>query len=255
MTPTPRLITISAWSYSRLSTYTQCPRKAKYLYVDKLKEPDDRAPALVNGSRVHALAAVHTTRKLPKWDKDSLPFKAELERALNSKRIPSELECFKEEFGVMIRARALVEQEWAFSKEWNYLGPDGWFSKQAWLRVKVDAHFLDERKKGTLRETTVHIVDHKTGKFSPDHALQRSLYALAALIVYPDATAVAAAHWYLDAGREEKEMWRADQLPALKEEWIRRTTAMLSDTTFAPNPTDKCRWCHFRKDNGGPCSY
>jgi RecB family exonuclease len=255
LTPTARLVTINAWSYSRFQVYSQCPLKARFLYVDKLKEPDDRAPALVNGSRVHALAALHTTRTLPKWDKDSLPFKAELERALKTKKIPTELECFAEEFKVMVAARALTEQEWAFDKEWNYLGPEGWFSKAAWLRVKVDAHWLEVTGKRSAQTTVVHVVDHKTGKFSPDHALQRSLYALAALIMYPDAARVTAAHWYLDAGKEEKEQWEAAQLPALKEEWARRTRAMLNDVTFAPSPSDKCKWCFFSAAKAGPCEY
>jgi RecB family exonuclease len=249
------LVTIQAWSYSRFQLYTQCPLKAKYLYVDKLKEPDDRAPALVNGSRVHALAALYTTRELPKWDKDSLPFRDELERALKTRTIPPELTAFEQEFKVMVRAKALVEQEWAFDRQWNYLGPDGWFGKFAWLRVKVDSHWLEVVGPKTAQRTAVRIVDHKTGKFSPDHALQRSLYALAAFLIYPDAVCVSAAHWYLDAGREEKEEWGADQLPALKKEWTDRTHAMLHDTSFAPSPSRACGWCHFRHSNGGPCLY
>lgn len=257
--PTPKLITITSWSYSRLSTYQQCPRRAKYLYVDKLKEPDEKAPALVNGSRVHALAAVHTTRQLPKWDRDSLPFKAELTAALKSKALPKELECFAEEFRALQKANAHCEDQWTLDRDWNPLGPDGWFSPKAWLRIKVDVWYLETSGPKRAQVTTLHIRDHKTGKMSEDHALQRSLYALGGLIMFPDVKKVTAAHWYLDKGIEEKEEWDAGQLGALKEEWTRRTTAMLNDTTFAPTPSDKCKWCHFRHANkangGGQCEY
>jgi hypothetical protein len=259
--PKPRLVTIDAFSYSRLSTYTQCPRKAKYTAIDKLREPND-APALVNGNKVHFMANVWVTGRLPKFDRESLQFKTVLEKTLadrKANKVPHELATFEEEFRGLQKLgnTAVVEDQWAFDREWNYLGPQGWFSKQAWLRIKVDLHYLKAMKvKRTLNTTTANIVDYKTGKFNPEHGLQRSLYALGALLVYPDVANVTVAHWYLDAGREGgPEAWTREQLPALKEEWLRRTKAMLSDTTFAPNPTDKCKWCWFRKANGGPCEF
>lgn len=44
-------------------------------------------------------------------------------------------------------------------------------------------------------------------------------------------------------------------VPRLKELWAKRTKAMLSDTKFAPRPGAYCKYCHFRKSNGGPCRY
>jgi hypothetical protein len=81
------------------------------------------------------------------------------------------------------------------------------------------------------------------------------LYGLGAFLVYPDVAEVQASHWYLDAGIEHKDSWRASQLNALKKEWLQRIEAMMNDTTFAPNPTTACKWCHFRKANSGPCIY
>jgi RecB family exonuclease len=249
--PTPRLVTISAWSYSRYSTYLQCPAKAKYSYIDKIKEPDSAAG--MKGTRVHALAALIATGRLPTPDKDNRAFFDELKAVLKSKNLPDELSTFKEEFKALKKERVITEADWAFDKNWE---PTGWFASNAWLRVKVDAHFLTTTKKnGGLRETAVEIIDHKTGKKYEEHGQQRSLYALAAFLYYPDVTTVTAAHWYLDAGTEDKDTWNRSQLGALQEEWVKRTTAMLSDTTFAPRPSDKCRWCHFRKANDGPCIF
>lgn len=261
MTPTQRLVTINAWSFSRYGTYTQCPRKAKYQVIDRLKEPDEKAPALLNGIRVHAMASVWATKKMPaQLDREAEPFRRELELLARAKIVPQELATFKEEFDQLRATKdVIVESQWTLDKDWNDMGPHGWFEKSAWLRIKVDLHYLETSGPVRARKTRVVIRDHKTGKFSPDHAQQRSLYALGALLVYPDAAEVEVAHWYLDQGitgpEEGGEVWTRGQLPALKAEWLRRTQAMLRDTTFMPNPTDKCRWCFFSKAKGGPCEF
>jgi hypothetical protein len=250
--PTAKLEVIQAWSYSRFGVYTACPYKAKLQFIDKLKEPDFAAG--IEGTRVHAIAAAYTTGKLP-TDREAASLLPELKAMLASKRVPKELETFAEEFQMLRKAKALCEEQWTFDRNWNYL-PDGWFSSQAWLRVKVDSHYLEAKKKGNgIRETTVHIQDHKTGKVSVEHSLQRSLYALAAFQVYLDCVKVTAAHWYLTPGKLESETWERSQLDKLKKDWALRTTAMLHDTTFTPNPSAACRWCHFRKSNGGPCIF
>jgi len=252
--PTPRLVQIQAWSYSRFQTYEQCPQKSKYQVIDKLKEPDGAAG--MKGTRVHALAAVWVSRQLPPLDKDNTAFYPELEALVKAKKIPVELETFEVEFGLLRRNKtAQVEQQWTFNRDWEDMGEQGWFSSQAWLRIKVDEHHLEVKKNGALRRTTVHIVDYKTGREYEDHALQRSLYALGAFLKYPDAERVTAAHWYLDAGVERKQEWARAVLPALQAEWVKRTTAMLNDTTYAPRPSDKCRYCWFRKANNGPCKF
>ena len=46
--------TITAWSFSRYSTYKQCPAKLKYSAIDKLKEPPNAAMA--RGAAIHTLA-------------------------------------------------------------------------------------------------------------------------------------------------------------------------------------------------------
>ncbi len=97
--PVARLVNIKAWSYSRLQTYTQCPQKAKFQVIDKLKEPDGAAG--LKGTRVHALAAVWVTRCLPARDKDNAAFYPELEALVRAKKIPVELETFEAEFAAL----------------------------------------------------------------------------------------------------------------------------------------------------------
>jgi hypothetical protein len=119
----------------------------------------------------------------------------------------------------------------------------------------MDTHFLSAVKVAGINETTVEVIDHKTGKEYPDHADQRSLYALGALLMYPDAVRVIVKHWYLDTGSEGKDTFTRDQLPALQSLWLQRIGPMLKDKKFKPEPGQHCRWCHFRKANNGPCQY
>jgi CRISPR/Cas system-associated exonuclease Cas4 (RecB family) len=128
----------------------------------------------------------------------------------------------------------------------------------------MDAHYLyseapsklDKVHTGAAKKiTTAFVVDFKTGKNKPEHFMQRELYALGALHVYADIAKVVVEHWYLDSAQVETSVFYRDQLEALKQLWAKRTKAMLHDKRFAPRPSNACRWCHFRKENGGPCKF
>ena len=255
--PRQQLVQITAWSYSRLNTYDTCPAKAKFNIVQKIKEPGNET--MSRGSRVHDLAAAFVSRKMPRISDENSRWTKELKAATTAKRVPEELETFEYEFLALRKEKTvLVEQEWAFDREWRKVG---WFDGRVFLRIKVDVHYLEVTKaRGAANQTTVHVKDYKTGKESESHALQRSLYALGALLVYPDAAKVDISHWYLDQGKESKKsVWTAADLPALQKEWLDRVTPMLRDTTFAPTPSRACAWCFYRNENkeagGGQCEF
>jgi PD-(D/E)XK nuclease superfamily len=235
MTPIKKLVQIGSWSLSRLGDYDKCPALAKFKVIDRLREPE--GPASAKGTRVHELAAAYITA------------------ARAPRPIPPELWRFEAEFKALRADHALAERSWSFTREWEPCEATDW--GRAWLRMKVDAHYLKSvRRGGGRRETEVVVIDHKTGKIYPEHARQRSIYALGALLTYPDAARVTVAHWYLELGEEsERETWEARQLADLRKEWTRRSRAMLADTTFAPRPGEYCKYCHFRKANGGPCVF
>lgn len=218
---------ITAWSYSRWQCYEECPRKAKYKFIDKLKEPG--SAAMDRGTAIHKMAEDYITGKTSK--------------------LATELKLFQHELAYLKKAGAQCEQEWAFTSAWQ---PTGWFDNDAWWRVKTDVCL-----ELTPGEFTVQ--DHKTGKYNDSHHLQLDAYGLAAFLKYPHAETVYSVINYLDIGPNAElpteKAYDRKQLPALKKDWIKRTKPMLSDTTFAPRPGNYCRWCHFRKGNGGPCQF
>lgn len=214
---------ITAWSYSRYRDYEQCPQRAKYKHIDKMKEPG--SPAMDRGTEIHKLAEEFAMGRL--------------------KNLPVELLKFKAKFLNLKKSKPVCEQEWAFDKGWRRCD---WFAKEAWLRVKMDAAY-------TLKEEVL-IIDHKTGKYRPgEYAEQLELYGLAALLVYPEATVASCRLWFLDTGDEACAVFSRKELPDLKKKWLKRTKPMLSDKRFAPKPGNHCRWCPFSKSKGGPCKF
>lgn len=222
---------ITAWSYSRWNDYEKCPAYAKFKFIDKIKEPESNA--MENGTIVHQMAD-HFVRG-------------------TMKKFPKELGAFKDEYTALRDAKALTEQEWAFNDQWE---PVDWFAKDAWVRVKVDATCLvqEKAKRGMVR-TTVVIIDTKTGKNKAEHAQQRTLYALGGFSKFPDAVRVVAEHWYIDSGEIENDEFTRADIPKLKQQWEKRTRAMLADTTFVPRPGAYCRWCAYSKAKSGPCQF
>ena len=228
---------ITSWSFSRWTCYEECPRKAKYKFIDKLPEP--KGAALERGTMLHELAEYFL-------------------RGIK-KTVPKELKLIADVLKKLKKQGALAEAEFAFNKEWK---PVDWFAKDTWCRVKADATVLPVLGKDV---PTVKIDDFKSGgkadklsfQDNPDYELQLELYALAGLLRYETAEEADASLIFIDHGKVipvEKRYTRKD-IPRLKKLWEKRTKRMLADTVFVPNPGKACTWCHFRKSKGGPCSY
>lgn len=103
---------------------------------------------------------------------------------------------------------------------------------------------------------------HNTGKYKKDdndaYEQQLELYALAALILYPDVKYVDASLWFVDSGDHvgtKQDSYTHAMVPDLKKKWELKVTPMFVDTLFAERPNKFCNWCFFRKANNGPCSY
>lgn len=230
---------ITAWSFSRWAAYESCPAKAKYKFIDKLPEPSSEA--LERGTALHKLC------------EDYL-------RGIK-KAVPAELKLIADQLKCLRRAKALPEAEFAFDREWN---PVSWFDRRAWVRVKADAVVppiidvelplvkVDDFKSGGKLDAATNTVVSKE-----EYPLQLELYGLAGLITYPVAALAKTSLVFIDHGRvvESEESFTPKDVPRLKKVWEVRTKKMLADTKFKPKPGNACRWCHFRKANGGPCAY
>lgn len=213
---------ITAWSYSRWKDHAICPLKAKLKHVDKLREPANAA--MLRGSAVHKAG----------------------EDFLNGVRkdIDPVYATFADELKKLKRKKAVAEEKWTFTDTW---GETSWFADDAWCRMGIDAY--------TITKKTMRLVDYKTGKVREENEEQLGLYALGAFTRFPELKEVATEFWYLDQAVPVQLHFLAKDKEPLRELWERKTWALLHDTIFPPRPGGHCRWCHFRKANGGPCQF
>lgn len=227
---------ITSWSFSRYNVYKECPLKAKYKFIDKLKEPG--SAAMDRGNVIHALAEDYLAGRVTK--------------------LAPELKLFKEEFAAGRKQKVkFVEEAWTFKQDWSQTDVKDW--NGAWLRVKLDFAYLN------VAHNALVVVDHKTGKYNErkfdEYEEQLQLYGLAGLKQHPTVAVVSPRLWYLDHGIihpnpevEEIEFFRKDEV-YLDKLWRAKIKPMMTDTTFKPKPGNACTYCHFKKANGGPCKY
>jgi CRISPR/Cas system-associated exonuclease Cas4 (RecB family) len=212
---------ILAWSYSRLTTWEDCPAKAKYKFLDKLPEED--SPYAARGLAIHKMAEEYITGKVDK-------LAPELEQV--------------DEFIEPYKGHK-AELQIAFTKNWE---PCPWFGPQVYCRVVIDALRVDGRMG--------YVADHKTGKKREDeHKDQLRLYGLAMFLLEPTVEECEAQIIYVDHGERMRMTFHRNQMKELAEYWDNRAGKMTSDDVFSPRPGPYCRWCSFSKSKGGPCIF
>ena len=218
---------IEAWSYSRLKQYRTCPRQSKLAVIDKLPRSGTPGPALVRGGEAHTYLQSVTTGI-------AKPNRREFRWAT------------KQLLEIVGYHEFDVERQWAVTRRWEEAE---WYARNTWLRVVIDFVAYDG-------DTRMMVVDHKTGKVREEETLEQlSLYALVTLVIFPKLEEVVAAAWFVDHELEIKATWERKQLPELKKYWLYESKKLLADRSFAPSPSNVCRWCDFSKAKGGPCEY
>lgn len=235
----PKLRPLTAWSFSRYSDWLTCRAFFMYKHLMGLKEPGNAA--MQRGTDIHKLGEDFLNKKL--------------------KKLPPELQLFPEEFK-QVKAEKIktVEATWVWTQDWKEETTfNDW--ARAWVRVKVDVCYVNIGANVSVP------IDLKTGRMREDkqasYLQQLELYALAALLKYPDTKGTSPRLWYLDAGviypdggKDQPELlYTQDDVPKLKKIWAARIKPMFAAKAFPPDPSAACQWCHFRKSNGGPCKF
>lgn len=224
---------ITAWSYSRYADYKQCPLRFKLKYIEKRPEPG--SPAMQRGSDIHKLgesflAGKGVSKKKPK--------------------VPQEYQYFRDEMLQLLDLNPMVEQQWGFKRDWT---PTSWFGNDTWLRIICDVGVVYD-------DGDADLIDFKTGRKYDTNEEQVELFSTSIFNKFPDVNKVTTRLWYLDIDPEKdenevtREYTRAEAAAIMKD-WEKKVVPMFKDKRFAPTPNEKCRWCAFSKDKGGPCPY
>lgn len=219
----------TAWSFSNVQQHNTCPLVIRFRKIDRLPEP--KSEHLQRGLNVHA--AVEAAIKAPPLAL------ANPDLAFSDKWMPL--------FQHLRFAGAQTEVRAAFDRNWEPVAD--YFAPNVWLRVVLDA--IERRG-----ENHIDVWEWKTGKQYEDHHKQARLYALAALLLHPSKT-VDVRIRYLDRYPEGHDIlnFTPAALEPLKQEFTEFSHDYLNDTIYPARPNRFCRGCHFRRSNGGPCTY
>lgn len=213
----------NAWGFSKLDVYRACPQKFKFQFIDKLDSGS--SPAMERGSKMHE----------------------NIESYLNGwvTTLIAENEGFTEALNALKTKDYRAEQALGFDRAWKLL-PD-WFGKNTWLRVKMDAYYIDGDHG--------YAIDFKSGKYRIPSVEQVELYAIGLHAKHPELKQVTAEMWYLDTGDVYKKTYTSSQLLGLRSKYERYVEPMYNDEKWEPTPSNECRWCPYSKTKGGKCRY
>lgn len=220
---------IKAWSFSKLLIFEQCKYRAKLQWVDKIPDLQPKTAA-DRGTQIHQEAEDYVRGK------DGLTH--------NLRHFADDLAALAAHYTA---GRVICEEEWGFSDNWSVVG---W--REAWLRLKADAVcFLTPKR--------LVVIDNKTGKrFGNEvkHARQLQLYALCALLRYPEVDEVVCELWYFDQDELASFTMHRRQLKKYLAIFDREGHAVTTETKFPPSPNiHSCMWCPYRSDRQGDCPY
>lgn len=223
-----KIIPIAQWSPSKLKTFNECKFRFQLQYGQKIPEPERPLPpgktehANERGTRIHEAAEAYA-RGLG-------PFIPEM------KKYQVEFDSLATLFS---NGMAEFEGEWAHDKDWN---PVPWKSKEAWLRLKIDALVH-------LSPYEAVVIDYKSGKkFGNEisHAEQTQAYQLVTLLRYPKIEIVHTELWYLDLDEITQTTFTRQQGMRFKPAIERKGHAITNAKEFPPNPNIfSCKFCPY----------
>jgi hypothetical protein len=235
------IIPIHQWSISKAHVFQQCKLRAQLQYGQKIPEPERPLPpgktehANDRGSRLHNFAELFVSSPV------NMPILPELEK------FRPEFESLRQLFKDGLVS---LEGEWAMDRHWH---PVPWTSKDAWLRLKLDAIVH-------LSEIEAVVIDYKSGKkFGNEikHAEQVQLYQLVTFLRYPKLEIVHTELWYLDQPDEantQNTFTRAQGL-RFKHHFERMGSRITDCVDFPPSPNIfNCKWCPYGPKGTGHCT-
>lgn len=264
-----KLRQFTSWSNSRWNDYALCPLRAHLKHIQKLPEPKsiymDRG---IQIARIEEAFFKGELKTLPIWPKAG---KVEMS---GDKEDPSTwpvwdgnlakakklgLAIHKAIAPLLVAAKKqkdmMCEENWGFDKNWKVVDYFDW--KNCHLRIKVDVGW------GAATGTICHLRDNKTGKYNDfdveKYMEQLRLYAAGGAARFPHVQEFHVRLWFTDLGIEYPAegplvITRKEAL-TLQKKFTKMVQPMFNDTRFDPTPNRNCRFCHYRKSNGGPCKY
>jgi putative RecB family exonuclease len=243
---------MTLYSYSRISSFENCPLQYKLHYIDRITTEEEGVEAFM-GSRVH--------ETLEKLYKDLVLSKMNTVEEL----IESYNESWKKEWHdeVFINRDDMTEEDYRKTGERAIRGYYATYhpfdqNKTLWTENMVVFSLGDEEHKlrgvvdrlDKTPEGIFEIHDYKASQRMPtqekmDKDRQLALYQIAVMEAYPDTENVELVWHYVLYDQEIRSRRTKKQLEELKKEYIEAIDEIEAAEDFPPNETGLCNWCGY----------
>ena len=217
-----------AWSWTRLDTFEQCPRKFQGSYITKeFPKADFDAPHFKKGKAVHKV--------LEEYMRDGVVIPYPIKYKGETYHI--DLSFLDTLMQTMHKGDTiLVEENICFNEKMESIS---WFDKKAWARVIFDCVIII----GAFAL----VIDWKTGKVKK-HSDQLKLFAAAIMVLYPNVKKVLTAYVWCEHPKD-KPTWaeyERHQLDNMWNEFGDRAELIQMANESGNWPAKKnmfCKWC------------
>lgn len=213
------------WSYSRLSTYEDCPKQYEYRYIEKMPGSKPTSAAASRGSEIHSMG----------------------EEYLLGKRMiyPPEFQKVSGHMMLLKAKKALPEEKMAVNDKWENVPYD---ADDAYFRGIIDVHYTED--------DAVHVQDFKTGQVYDSHPKQMEVYVALAASRYPEAKVFHTRLIYVDQGIiTATKTTERDRVKPIRLLLDGRIKIAEEDEIFPVRAGSHCRWCDYSRRYGGPCPH
>ncbi len=201
---------MTAYSYSQLNKYTQCPRAYEALHISR-RFKRESGPEAVWGTEVHTACEC----RLQSPDYDAPPG---MDRYMKT---VDEVRGRLKEYDIYTEQRLAVDE---------FYQPAEWSDSH--LRGVVDLLALQEERAVVL--------DWKTGKFREGTA-QLEFYTMLTFFNYPEVETISGYLVFLKPRKMLKEEYTRKALPSIVARFARQVSVIEEDEDFIPCPSGLCR--------------
>jgi len=209
---------VTAWSYSSIKTFDQCPKKFYHLKVAK-DVMDEAGPEADYGTKVHEAAELYV--------KDGTP-------------IPEQFAYMRPIVEPIAAAPGtkFTEMKLGVTKTDAGFAPCGFFDKNVWYRGIVDVAVVNGRK--------AHLLDYKTGKSKYADTKQLDLMAGALFVHFPEVRVVKSALAFVVANDfmpKTHQRQHLDEYLGVFNVQLDRLEAAQESGVWNAKPSPLCGWC------------
>jgi len=212
-----------ALSFSRLSTYKNCPQKFRLQYIDKAFPDDSDNPNFVRGNRVHKQLEMYVT-----WLNADKSFEKP-KLGVEANNVLPIVDAIYEAYTTV-----LPEQQLAITKNWT---KTGWFANDVYYRAILDLI--------AFNGSHALIADYKTGKVRDYDGFGGQLHLNAAMLfgVDPSIMDITVAYLFADHKQTIKVHFTRDQFDSFRAHFDEYSVKVNSETEWVPTINEYCKWC------------